>query len=405
MSSGHEIVATIAQIHLHPSVLPVICDLLDIEPSDNSEATLRRECHLAPVSTWADRDRMKMRWSAAMHYVGAVGDHPRGNCQYPGVDGWAGTKRINVLDAIKNVTGILAEWSGADEHANNGRTLLSPTGPRRAATSRVGGQKPFAPRPASDREEEAFKFLVHFIGDLHQPLHLTGRDRGGNGAKVCFENRQSNLHSVWDTGLLTRLIRTVPPQYNRPLPDRGDLPIPSQQIELALRRAIYDPFIRRVMWEGVESKWINDIDAWLSCPAVPTTPAPEAQSESVFSVVSRAFSNPLALPGTFVNIVSSALRENVDILPDGPLVCPYAWSAPLHKLNCEYIWPPVFNVDATEPEDEEENLGRTCNRYPILDTRDYLAALDNDLVLEKLVAQGGLRLAGVLNWLFATEEA
>jgi hypothetical protein len=75
---------------------------------------------------------------------------------------------------------------------------------------------------------------------------------------------------------------------------------PSRQIELALRHPIHDPFIRRVIWEGIESKRINNIDTWLSCPA----PAPETlQSESIFSVVSRAFSNgPPTLPKTLVNV-------------------------------------------------------------------------------------------------------
>ncbi|KAJ2924103.1 hypothetical protein H1R20_g12990, partial [Candolleomyces eurysporus] len=394
-AAGHEIVATIAQIHLHPSVLPVICELLDIEPSDHSEATLRRQCHLAPIATWADRERVRMPWSSAMHYIEAVDDHPGDDCQYPGAGGWAGTNRINLLDAIKNVTGILAEWSGVDEHDNSERTLLVPTAPRRATFLRVGGERPFAPRPAGPREEEAFRFLVHFIGDLHQPLHLTGRQRGGNANLVYFEGRLSNLHRVWDTGLLTRLIRIVPPKYSSPLPDRGDLPIPSQQIELALRHAIYDPLIRRVMWEGIEREWINDIDGWLSCPAVPT-PVPESQSESILSVVSRAFSNPWTLPRALLNIVSSAPRERVDILPDGPLVCPYAWSTPVHALNCKYVWPLVLKDNTTEPEVEEASHARAA-KPPILDTRAYMAALDDNLVLEKLVAQGGLRLAALFD--------
>ena len=37
--------------------------------------------------------------------------------------------------------------------------------------------------------EEAMKFLIHFVGDMHMPLHLTGRERGGNGAKVTFDGR------------------------------------------------------------------------------------------------------------------------------------------------------------------------------------------------------------------------
>lgn len=48
----------------------------------------------------------------------------------------------------------------------------------------------------------ALKMIIHLMGDLHQPLHL-GRasDRGGNKRKVNFFNRESNLHSIWDTSL------------------------------------------------------------------------------------------------------------------------------------------------------------------------------------------------------------
>ena len=50
---------------------------------------------------------------------------------------------------------------------------------------------------------EALKFLIHFVGDLHQPLHVGERgDRGGNDYAVTFRGRETNLHSVWDSGLL-----------------------------------------------------------------------------------------------------------------------------------------------------------------------------------------------------------
>ena len=39
---------------------------------------------------------------------------------------------------------------------------------------------------------EALKFLVHFYGDLHMPLHLAGRARGGNGIKVLFDGRPTS---------------------------------------------------------------------------------------------------------------------------------------------------------------------------------------------------------------------
>ncbi len=53
---------------------------------------------------------------------------------------------------------------------------------------------------------EALLFLVHFIGDMHQPLHSSDHhDQGGNEVHVVFHDRQTNLHSVWDSGLLGRM--------------------------------------------------------------------------------------------------------------------------------------------------------------------------------------------------------
>ena len=49
----------------------------------------------------------------------------------------------------------------------------------------------------------ALRFVVHIIGDLHQPLHVgRGNDRGGNDTSVAFFNRPTNLHSLWDSGLI-----------------------------------------------------------------------------------------------------------------------------------------------------------------------------------------------------------
>jgi hypothetical protein len=49
--------------------------------------------------------------------------------------------------------------------------------------------------------QEALKFIIHFIGDLHQPLHTENLDRGGNEIPVCWRKAcaHTNLHSVWDT--------------------------------------------------------------------------------------------------------------------------------------------------------------------------------------------------------------
>jgi len=59
--------------------------------------------------------------------------------------------------------------------------------------------------PAKTREQraEALIFVVHIVGDIHQPMH-TGRaeDKGGNDIKMTYRGKDTNLHSLWDSGLL-----------------------------------------------------------------------------------------------------------------------------------------------------------------------------------------------------------
>ena len=45
---------------------------------------------------------------------------------------------------------------------------------------------------------DALKFLVHFFGDITQPLHCSSNQRGGNNIIVQFDNESPNLHHVWD---------------------------------------------------------------------------------------------------------------------------------------------------------------------------------------------------------------
>ena len=57
----------------------------------------------------------------------------------------------------------------------------------------------------SSREEKEFylKMLVHFMGDLHQPLHTgRGEDKGGNDIQVRWFNDGTNLHSLWDSKMI-----------------------------------------------------------------------------------------------------------------------------------------------------------------------------------------------------------
>ncbi len=65
-----------------------------------------------------------------------------------------------------------------------------------------------------DKRREALIFVVHFVGDVHQPMHSAGgqvkneqtglmeMDRGGNLVKVRFLGIETNLHSIWDSGVI-----------------------------------------------------------------------------------------------------------------------------------------------------------------------------------------------------------
>ncbi|KAJ6538814.1 phospholipase C/P1 nuclease domain-containing protein [Mycena vulgaris] len=367
-AAGHEIAATIAQIHLHPSVLPTMCAILNFTSTNPNEP----QCHLAPVATWADKLRYKMRWSASLHYVGALDDHPSQTCAFPGTRGWAGKQGGNVLGAIRNVTNILED---SVYYGKAGRMSSS----------------------QYDLANEALKFLIHFMGDMHMPLHLTGRDRGGNSVPVLFSGRQTNLHSLWDGLLIAKALRSVPRKYSRPLP--------SPKIEYALRGTIYDSYVRMIMWEGVLGKWQAQIPDWLTCP-VPTRAQLSASSslwQQVLSVWNR---------------VTGAMDDT-----DDDLICPYHWATPIHALNCETVWPkaldePPYNStrldgaasgsahhDCVSPAADLAQMdGATGRSYLELDTPEYSGVISERWIVEKLLAQAGIRLAGVLNYLFADFE-
>ena len=54
-----------------------------------------------------------------------------------------------------------------------------------------------------ENRAEALRFLIHFMGDLHQPLHVADNDdRGGNNRAVTFLGNPTDLHKVWDGELI-----------------------------------------------------------------------------------------------------------------------------------------------------------------------------------------------------------
>jgi len=61
-------------------------------------------------------------------------------------------------------------------------------------------------KAAHSAKVDALRFLIHFVGDLHQPLHAADRhDKGGNGLIVLLKKGRTNLHRIWDDDLVEAL--------------------------------------------------------------------------------------------------------------------------------------------------------------------------------------------------------
>ncbi len=80
---------------------------------------------------------------------------------------------------------------------------------------------------------QALKFLVHFVGDAHQPLHAGyARDRGGNTIQIQLDGQGSNLHRLWDS----EVIASANMSERRYMPYLQRMPLP-----LEARTGINDP--------------------------------------------------------------------------------------------------------------------------------------------------------------------
>ncbi len=158
-AQGHRLVARIAEPRLDAHAKAEIERLLATEPGAS----------LSSIAPWADQLRAEDpdlgKRSAGWHYVnmaedGCVYDPPRhcrnGDC---------------VIEALKHQSAQLAD-----------RSL-----------------------PDAERLQ-ALKFVVHLVGDMHQPMHAGyGHDKGGNTYQLQFNGRGTNLHSLWDSGMFYAL--------------------------------------------------------------------------------------------------------------------------------------------------------------------------------------------------------
>jgi hypothetical protein len=174
---GHQTAALLAEKHLSPEAKQMVQTLLTQNPIDPA---LKRFCGsfgldpMADSATWADDERAQDPTTGPWHFI----DIPLGVTDEKKVESFCGAEGC-VTKAITQQLAILKDKTASGANRAN-----------------------------------ALRFIIHFVGDLHQPLHgTTNDDRGGNCVPVKYFNRNPhaknnsytpNLHHIWDTEIVER---------------------------------------------------------------------------------------------------------------------------------------------------------------------------------------------------------
>jgi hypothetical protein len=165
-AEGHRVVADVAREHLSASARLAVVQLLGDDD-------------LASISTWADEIRRERRETFGWHFVNipwnADGFNQQRDCYHP---------------SDRNPSTLIDHHNCVVDRIEMFQSVL-------------------ANRLASRNERmEALKFLVHFVADVHQPLHAIAEAKGGNdvhvvqfGSAECG-SRPCDLHGTWDLGLI-----------------------------------------------------------------------------------------------------------------------------------------------------------------------------------------------------------
>jgi hypothetical protein len=152
-AAGHRTVAAVAEKHLLPNVSRVVSVFLGSEK-------------MTDVASWADevRNQTEYKNTAPWHFVNL----PLGLGHDEFVNYVKGLSNDNIYTAI-----LKSEATLEDNLAS------------------------------VKARQDALKFLIHLVGDAHQPMHISRKeDKGGNTIQVRFDGKGTNLHSLWDGKLI-----------------------------------------------------------------------------------------------------------------------------------------------------------------------------------------------------------
>jgi hypothetical protein len=151
---GHRVTSRLAERHLTPQAKAAIAELL--EPGES----------LADASLWADENRGRLPKTAPWHYVDVPLDEPAYDRKWSADD----SKHGCVVDKINEFRLVIKDKTKSIE----------------------------------DRRF-ALRFLIRCVEDMHQPCHVgENGDKGGNQTQVRWFDRGSNMHRVWDSGIIER---------------------------------------------------------------------------------------------------------------------------------------------------------------------------------------------------------
>jgi hypothetical protein len=192
---GHALVARIAEAQLMPAARARVQEILG--PGST----------MVSVSSWADQIRNERRETGPWHYIdipinkphlNMERDCPKGDC---------------VIAKIEQFRDVLKD-----------------------------------PATPPQQRREALMFVIHFVGDMHQPLHCSdNQDHGGNEVHLVFLGHPTNLHSFWDTTLVSRMGTEdalfpkflAAAQHDRKRWDKGSVRDWAEQSHKAAQKIVY----------------------------------------------------------------------------------------------------------------------------------------------------------------------